>query len=110
MILDSYRRNTFNRLPRLLFLHMAIVSATMAQEERIAVMKPNPPPALARQLHLTGVVKVKATISTDGQVKDAQVTGGHPLLGQAVLDTLKQWKYAPSKSESSVTLEFHFQP
>ncbi len=82
-----------------------------AQEGRTPLSKPDPAyPALARQLHLAGVVRVKAVISADGQVKEVQVLGGHPLLADAATEVLKKWKFAPAKAETPVTLEFRFQP
>ena len=39
-----------------------------------------------------------------------KVIGGHPLLVNAVQDTLKNWKYAAASSETTVSLEFSFHP
>ena len=80
-----------------------------AQQERKAISKPAPDyPALAREMHLSGVVKVSAVIGTDGLIKDVQVVGGHPILVQKVEETLKKWKYAPAGTETTVQLEFRF--
>jgi len=82
-----------------------------AQENRRLVSSPSPVyPETARRFRLSGVVKVQITIAPDGQVKDVKVIGGHPLLVNAVQDTLKNWKYAPASSETSAFLEFSFHP
>lgn len=82
-----------------------------AQEIRKALNKPTPVyPETARQFRLSGVVKVQVVIATDGQIKDVKVIGGHPLLVNAVQDTLKNWKYAPASSETTETLVFNFHP
>ena len=49
-------------------------------------------------------------IAPDGHIKSTEVIGGHPLLADAVKDTLKDWKYAPATAESTAILEFHFKP
>jgi periplasmic protein TonB len=67
-------------------------------------------PAFARRLNLSGTVKIKAVISPTGQVEHVEVVGGHPLLVNAAVDAVKQWKYAATKTETRIELEFHFQP
>jgi len=53
-------------------------------------------PALARQTGIQGTVKFHAIIATDGSVKQLQVISGHPLLVQAAMDAVRQWKYEPT--------------
>ncbi len=50
-------------------------------------------PALARQARIQGTVVLDANISRDGTVETLQVISGHPLLVQAALDAVKQWRY-----------------
>ena len=86
-------------------------AGTHAQETRKALNNPTPVyPETARQFRLTGVVKVQIVIAPDGQIKDVKVLGGHPVLANAVQDTLKNWKYAPASSETTATLAFNFHP
>jgi protein TonB len=90
---------------------LAIANACSAQEERKAIQSPAPAyPPFARNIRLTGTVKVKAIVSPDGQVKQVEVVGGHPLFVDAAVDAVKKWKYAPAKTETSIELEFHFRP
>lgn len=96
---------------RLLLLALATATVCCAQEERKAIQNPAPAyPAFARQLNLIGTVKIKAVVSPDGQVKQVEVVGGHPLLVNAAVDAVKRWKYAPAKTETPIELEFHFRP
>lgn len=53
-------------------------------------------PSLARQAHVQGTVVVQAVIGVDGAVRDAQIVRSLPLLDQAALDALKQWRYEPT--------------
>ena len=67
-------------------------------------------PALARQMHVTGTVKIVVTVSPNGSVKNAKVVGGHPLLAEAALNAVKQWRFETSADESTGIVEFHFDP
>ncbi len=88
-----------------------LASNLLAQENRKQVSNPTPIyPEIAKRLRLSGVVKVQITIAPDGQVKDVRIIGGHPLLVNAVQDTLKNWKYAPASTETTASLEFSFHP
>ncbi|HEY2384036.1 MAG TPA: energy transducer TonB [Terriglobia bacterium] len=53
-------------------------------------------PLLARQARVQGVVVMEAEISKDGSVQSLRVISGHPLLNQAALDAVRQWKYRPT--------------
>jgi len=53
-------------------------------------------PPLARQTRVQGVVVLEAVISREGWIESLRVITGHPLLNQAALDAVKQWKYQPT--------------
>jgi protein TonB len=53
-------------------------------------------PPIARQTRVQGVVVMEAVISKDGSVESLRVVRGHPLLLQAAIDAVKQWKYRPT--------------
>ena len=53
-----------------------------------------PPDAQAARVQ--GVVIIEATIAPDGTVGDARVLRSIPLLDQAALDAVKQWKFEPT--------------
>jgi TonB family protein len=65
-------------------------------------------PAVARQMNITGKVKIEATISSEGRVLSTRVVGGSPMLVNAALDALKQWRFEPASSESTETFIFEF--
>jgi protein TonB len=54
-------------------------------------------PALARQARIQGNVVLHAIIDKDGRVGQLEVVSGHPLLVQAALDAVKQWRYQPTQ-------------
>jgi periplasmic protein TonB len=51
---------------------------------------------LARQARIAGTVVLHAIIDKDGKVAQLEVVSGHPLLVQAALDAVKQWRYKPT--------------
>jgi protein TonB len=53
-------------------------------------------PPLARQTRISGTVRLHAIISKDGTIKELEVVSGHPLLQQAALDAVRQWRYQPT--------------
>lgn len=65
-------------------------------------------PALARQMNVTGKVKIEATVSPDGRVTNTKVVGGSPLLVNAALDAVKRWHYEPGPRETTELVEFEF--
>src|ERR1051326_6144334 len=58
-------------------------------------VQPSYPP-LARQTRISGTVRLHAIISKTGSVQQLEVISGHPLLVQAALDAVQQWKYRPT--------------
>jgi TonB family protein len=53
-------------------------------------------PELARQAQVQGVVVLEVEISKEGSVENVRVINGHPLLTQAAVDAVKQWRYRPT--------------
>jgi len=61
------------------------------------INRPNPVyPPLARQTRINGTVRLHAIISKDGTIQQLEVISGHPLLQQAALDAVRQWRYQPT--------------
>src|SRR5207253_948949 len=59
-------------------------------------VKPVYPP-LAKQACIQGVVVLEAEISKEGTIDNLKVITGHPLLIQAAIDAVKQWRYKPTQ-------------
>ena len=67
-------------------------SAVEALSEDVSSVRP----AIARLTRTQGVVVLEAVISKDGSIDSLRVISGPPLLIQAALDAVKQWKYRPT--------------
>ena len=66
-------------------------------QQAMLIVHPTPAyPALARQARIQGTVVLHAIIAKDGSVQQLEVISGHPLLVQAALDAVKQWRYKPT--------------
>lgn len=53
-------------------------------------------PPIARQAGVQGLVILQAVIDTDGRVTDVRVLRSLPLLDQAAIDAVRQWRYTPT--------------
>ena len=67
-------------------------------------------PTLARSMGLSGTVRVEALVSPDGRVKAVDVKGGHPVLAQAAVNTVRKWRWEPASHESREPVELKFEP
>jgi len=65
-------------------------------------------PPLAKQMNVTGKVKIEATIAADGHVVNTRVVGGSPLLVNAALDAIKRWRFEPAPKDTTEVVEFTF--
>ena len=93
----------------LLFLVCLLVSPAGAQESSRRTRSRVDPiyPDVARQLDITGAVRLQVTVAADGHVKQVKVLGGHPLLADAATSAVSKWKYEPgAESVETVLIEF----
>jgi TonB family protein len=67
-------------------------------------------PALARQMNITGKVKIEVTVAPDGHVKATRSVGGSPLLLDAATRAVKGWKFEVGPKETTEIVEFDFTP
>jgi protein TonB len=70
-------------------------SAGVQAANLIYQVKPVYPP-LARTTRTQGIVVLEAVISKNGSIDSLRVISGHPLLTQAALDAVQQWRYRPT--------------
>jgi len=88
------------------------VSSGVQAAKKIHDVAPIYPP-LAKQARIEGTVKLQAIIGKDGTIQNLTVVSGHPLLVQAALDAVQQWRYAPTllnnePVEVETFIEVHF--
>jgi periplasmic protein TonB len=78
------------------------------------IRKVEPPyPPLAKSARIQGPVVLFAVISRSGTIDNLRVLSGHPMLVQAAIDAVKQWRYRPYilnqepiEVETQITINF----
>ena len=71
------------------------VGGNIRPPTRTHFVEPAYPPT-ARAAGIQGVIILELTIGEDGAVSDARVLRSIPLLDQAALDAVRQWRYEPT--------------
>jgi TonB family protein len=89
-------------------LYAQDVAASDAAKRKVKARVAAEYPALARQMGVTGKVKVEVTITTDGKVASTKIVGGSPVLTMAAVDAVKKWKFEPGPKETVEIIEFEF--
>jgi TonB family protein len=87
---------------------LAQTSSTESSKRKIKVRVAPEYPPLAKQLKVTGKVKLEATVTPEGHVISTKVLGGSPVLVVAAIDALKKWRYESAPKETIEIVEFDF--
>ena len=66
------------------------------REPRVVRLVPPVYPPLASRARVAGTVILEATLTEDGTVDQIRVISGHPLLIDAAINSVKQWRYEPT--------------
>jgi protein TonB len=89
------------------------ISSGVAEGMKVHDVQPTYP-QMARIAHIQGDVVLQATISKNGSIENLHAISGHPILIQAALDAVRQWKYKPYilnsepvEVETQITVKFH---
>jgi protein TonB len=89
------------------------ISSGVAEGMKVHDVQPTYP-QMARIAHIQGDVTLQATISKSGSIENLRAVSGHPILIQAALDAVRQWKYKPYvlngepvEVETQITVKFH---
>ena len=84
----------------------------MAQAQLISQTPPVYPP-MAKMAKVEGPVVLQLVVGKEGAVEELRVISGHPMLVQAALDAVRQWRYhpyllngKPVEFETQVTVSF----
>ena len=82
--------------------------ADAASKRRVVARTAPVYPAIAHTLSLEGIVRLEAVVSPDGSVKTVGVKGGHPVLAQAAVSAVRQWRWERAPMESREPIEIKF--
>jgi protein TonB len=85
---------TFTKAPEPTPIKRIRLAARVVEANLIYDVAPKYPPEAGRA-RVEGTVVLMAVISKDGSVQDVRVESGLPILAQAAMDAVKQWRYKP---------------
>ena len=97
-----------------LFLLAVSISAVQSQNTPILrklvyKVAPKYPPEL-KQNAIGGVVRLAVVINPNGSVAKISPVGGNPVLVDAAMLAVKQWKYAASDHQTTTEVQLDFIP
>ncbi len=109
-ILDLSRANVMTILPPAPIRVGGNVQAARAVNRVMPVY-----PAEAAGQGLGGIVRLEATVTKKGGIRSLKVLEGHPLLAEAALEAVRQWRYRPTRLngvpvEVITNVSIHFKP
>ena len=65
-------------------------------------------PNLAKKMGIRGTARIEITVTPEGVVKQVHELGGNPVLLDALVRAVKQWKYEPAARESVIEVKASF--
>jgi periplasmic protein TonB len=93
-VLGSVMSSVPTAVPKVATPQRVRVSQGVTQGLLLRKVTPTYPP-LAKQARIQGVVVLSALIGKDGSIQNLRVVSGHPMLTNAALEAVKEWKYKP---------------
>ncbi len=93
-VLGSVMSSVPTAVPKVATPTRVRVSQGVSQGLLVHKVTPQYPP-LAKQARIQGVVVLQALIGKDGTITGLHVVSGHPMLTNAALEAVKEWKYKP---------------
>jgi protein TonB len=93
-VLGSVMSSVPTAVPKAATPQRVRVSQGVSQGLLMKKVTPQYPP-LAKQARIQGVVVLQALIGKDGSIQNLHVVSGHPMLTNAALEAVKEWKYKP---------------
>jgi len=83
------------------------VPAHDIERKLITRVEPDYPETL-KQLNIGGTVRLRISISAKGNVENAVLLGGNPILGESAAIAVKQWIYAAGRSLTVAEISISF--
>ncbi|HTB97677.1 MAG TPA: energy transducer TonB [Terracidiphilus sp.] len=88
---------------------VALMLPPAPQKSRVVKSRIEPEyPELARQLGITGRVRMAVTVDCIGRVVQVQTVSGEMMLAEAAEAAVRRWKFTPGRGEVMVPVELSF--
>lgn len=65
-------------------------------------------PEIAKRMHISGEVKIVATVAPDGSVSATKAVSGNKMLSGAAEEAVHKWKFVAAAEESTVEVNINF--
>jgi len=109
--MHNFLAATMARLkPAILCLILLTGSLVAADKPERKLVRQDEPeyPEIAKRNNLHGEVKLRIWIKPDGMVRRVEYIGGHPVLAESALRSVKTWMYEPADRESTDVITIRF--
>ncbi|MBI2683399.1 MAG: energy transducer TonB [Acidobacteriales bacterium] len=83
-------------------------SAFAGSPRKVLVVSKTEYPRLAREMRVSGAVKLEAVVLPTGKIKELKVLGGHPLLAESAQKSAMKWQFEPASTETVETITVNF--
>ena len=103
----SWRRRTLQVLMTILVACSVMYASDEAGSRKVRNKVAPAYPEMAKRMSLSGAVKLEVVVAANGSVKSVKALGGHPVLIDAAVSAVKQWRYEPG-DEAVVPVEVKF--
>jgi TonB family protein len=87
--------------------HLAAESSGKTHRKVVVMVEPEYP-AVLKNGHFEGQVRLEATVQPNGNVSHVEVKGGNPMLSQYASQAVMKWKYAPGSAQTIEEVVFNF--
>jgi TonB family protein len=91
-------------------LWVSPADAQTAKERKVVTRIAPEYPETLKRLNIGGLVRIHAVVAPNGTVERAQLLGGNPVLGEAAMKAVKQWKYSHADSQEDLEVKIEFDP
>jgi len=95
--------------PLVAIVALALALPVRAADDRaVKVRVPPIYPEVAKRMHVTGEVRLSATVDAQGNVKDVKPISGNHMLELAAEDAVRKWKFVPGDGDAVVEVSINF--
>ncbi len=89
---------------------LAVIDSLNNAERQIVTYVTPEYPDVVRQQGIGGIVRIRFTVGPKGNVQNAEVIGGNPILGETALAAVRRWKFLAAASQSAMEVSIPFDP
>jgi len=106
----NLRRNALRttQIAVLALMFAFALRASAGDQREIVSRSPAVYPELAKRMKISGMVRIEATIDSEGKVIEAKALSGNRMLESAAEEAVKKWKFAPGTATSTTQVEVNF--